>query len=716
MSLTMRSALRARLAASALVLLGWGDAASAKSDIGERTARNVDIIRDSYGVPHIYARTDAQCAFGFAFAQAEDNFWQVEDNYIRAVGRAAEIYGERSFAEDRLVHSLEIPKLAREEYRRSSARVRRLLDHFAAGLNFYLDRNRGVRPRLLTRYEPWHPLALLRFKYYVTEMVQSLGLTHDELKISAQPRGPNSPFGSNAWAIAPWRSSTGRAMLFINPHVPFFGIDQYTEAHLHSDEGWSISGLSRFGFAVPYMGHNEYLGWAQTDNAPDTADLYSETFDDPRRPLAYRYAGSYRMAREWTVSVRVRTPRGLVHRLLRLQATHHGPILARREGKALAARMAKLKEGGWLAQSYEMGRARNLAEFKTALQAGSIAGMNVVYADRKGNILYVYNGAIPRRSPEFDWSKPVDGGDPRTEWKGYHSLSELPQVLNPEMGFVQNCNSTPFLTTSKGNPDPAAFPGYMVGAEGDTARAANSRRILADGTFTFESWVQAAFDTYVPEAARQIPLLVQDWERLKSADPSRAERCAAAVAELRGWNCQSSVKSTEMTLFMFWADWLYGRLAQKDPDPWVRIRSLEDGLKELEESFGKSKVAWGDVNRLQRLDSGGRSPFSDRAPSLPVPGSKGATGIIFSFQANTYPGLKRRYGVAGHSFVSAVEFGPVVRARSLLVFGQSADPKSRHYFDQAALYSGGRMKPAWFSLAEIRRHTERRYRPGEGNR
>jgi penicillin amidase len=697
----------------AVCLICMHEASGAQPNPAMRHAAAVTIYRDSYGVPHIYGRTDANCVFGFAYAQAEDNFWQLEDNLLRSVGRASEIYGEKTFSDDRLVHILDIPHLAQEEYRRSPVHMRRLYDAFADGLNFFLSRNPKVRPRLLKRFEPWYPLALVRFKYYQNEMLLSTGLRPEEVKSALQAHGPNTAFGSNAWAIGPARSASGNAMLFINPHVSFFGMDQYCEAHLHSEEGWDFSGLSRFGFVLPYMGHNGALGWAQTDNFPDTSDLYMETFADAKNPLAYRYAAGTRMATQHTASVRVMTATGTETRRVTIKRTHHGPILAWREGKALAVRMAKLEEGGWFAQWYAMGKATSLNAFKQALAQGAIAGMNIVYADRKGNILYVYNGAIPRRSPKFDWSQPVDGSDPETEWQGYHTLAELPQVLNPPAGFLQNCNSTPFATTTEGNPDPRAHPRYMVGAEQDTARARNSRRLLTSRVkFGFEDWARAAFDTYVPEADVQIPFLVEDWTTLKQTDAGRAGKVAAAVAELKAWDRHSTITSRSMTLFMFWADWLYGRLAAKDPDPWVRIRSLEDGLRELQTTYGTSAVAWGEVNRLQRVHTSGQQPFDDRKSCWPVPGSKGWTGILFSFQGNSYEGLKRRYGVAGNSFVSVVEFGPTVQARSLLVFGQSADPSSPHYLDQAPLYSRSRFKPAWFSHAEIKAHTERSYHPG----
>jgi acyl-homoserine-lactone acylase len=668
-------------------------------------------------VPHIYGPTDAGVTFGLAWAQAEDNFPHLEDNFIRALGRAAEVHGEEALADDQLDRALEIPRLAREEYAHADARMRGLYDAYAAGLNFYLARHPDVRPRLLTHMEPWYPLALLRFKYDQGEFVGYAGLKPADLRVDVPEKPAEPPQGSNAWAVAPAKSAAGHAMLLINPHVPFFGPAQYYEAHVHSEEGWDFSGVGRYGLPLLYMGHNEVLGWTHTDNYSDIGDLYVETFDDPSHPLAYRYGDGRRTAVQWTEEIRVKTAKGIEARRFTFRKTHHGPLVAEHEGKPVAIRLAKMEEGGWLDQVYAMTKARSLAEFKTALRRGAIPYMNVTYADRDGNIFYVYNSAVPRRSPQFDWRRPVDGSDPRTEWQGYHSFDELPQLTNPASGFVQNCNSTPFATTTSGNPAPADFPKYMIGPETDNARARVSKRILAgQRKFSFADWSRAAFDTRVLEAETKIPELAAEWVRLRQTDVPRAERLAPLIAELRAWDRVSRLDSVAMSLFVEW-------LGRPDPpasEPWPRVRLLEEVRQELERDWGTWRVAWGEINRLQRVDWSGAEPFSDARPSLPVPGGPGWVGIVFNFyqqRGNGKPavaaGSKRHYGVLGDSYVAVVEFGPQVRARSIVYFGQSGDPRSPHYFDQAPLYARGEFKPAWFTLGEIKAHLERAYHPGE---
>ncbi|HET9226832.1 MAG TPA: penicillin acylase family protein [Thermoanaerobaculia bacterium] len=671
--------------------------------------KSVTIHRDTWGVPHIYGPTDASVAYGMAYAQAEDNFAHLQDNFLRAVGRAAEVHGESSLRDDQISRALEIPRLAREEYERSEPRIKAIYDAYAAGLERYAEKHPGA-PRVLARFEPWYPLAMMRLKYQQLEFLGYAGLDFKNLKLTF-PNPAERPEGSNSWAVARSKSASGNPLLFINPHVGFFGVGQYYEAHLHSDEGWNFSGVGRYGLPFPYMGHNEALGWAHTDNYPDHGDLYMETFDDPANPLSYRYGDGRRTATQWSEEIKVKTDKGLESRRFTFRKTHHGPILTEHEGKPVAVKLAKMEEGGWLDQWYEMSRARSLAEFKKALQRVAIPYMNITYADRDGNIFYAYNGTVPRRSLKFDWRKPVDGSDPETEWQGFHPFEDLPQVLNPVTGFVQSCNSSPFATTTSGNPDPAAFPAYMIGPEIDNPRARVSKRILIEREkFTFDEWTRAATDTRVIEAEAQIPGLVAEWEKLAG---ERKEALAPLVAELKGWDGVGRLDSVGMTLFVDW----YGRVMdRRDED---KLKLLEETRAELERAWGTWRVAWGEINRIQRTAWTGTEAFSDDRASLPVPGGPGWLGIVFNYYTRrsnaatpgAAAGSKRRYGMMGNSYVSVVEFGPQPKARSIVYFGQSGDPKSPHWFDQAPLYAKGEFKPAFFSLDEVKANLERSYQP-----
>ena len=486
--------------------------------------------------------------------------------------------------------------------------------------------------------------------------------------------------------------------------MPFFGPGQVYEGHVHSDEGWNFTGYTRFGFPLPYVGHNDNGGWVSTDNAADLTDVYLETFDDPARPLAYKYGNGSRLATEHVEEIRVKTATGVETRKFTMRKTHHGPILAARDGKMLSLRMAKFESDGWLREWYDMTRAKSLSELKRAMTPLNMLFGNVMYADRQGNTWYLYNGAVPKRDPRFDWTRPVGGSDPATEWQGYHTIDELPQLTNPATGWMQNCNTSPFLLTSEGNPDPKQFPKYLV-QEGDNPRGAISREILSSKPkFTFDEWRRLAFDTRVMSAGKELePLLAA----LKQSNEARLRE---VYDELSRWDRRSANDSIAMTIFS-----LYHERRIRDEKLEV-LAVLNDALDSLERDFGTWKVAWGDLNRLQRIDESRGEDFDDSKPSLAVSGVNGNDGAVFTFYATPERGQKRRYGVAGGTYISVVEFGPQVRALSVHTFGASGDPKSKHYMDQAALYTRGEFKPSWLTLEEIRANIEAAYHPGEERR
>ncbi|MEX2609257.1 MAG: penicillin acylase family protein [Gemmatimonadota bacterium] len=754
------STLRLLVAASLLPGAVPGTSPYARSHTAPLSAQEpapaATIHRDAWGAPHVFSDTDRGAVFGMAWALAEDDWPLIEQNYLRALGRLAELEGADAVEGDWMARALEIVPLSLAEYAAATPRMRGLLDAFAAGMNGWLARRVPDGVRVLERIEPWYPLALIRFKYYQNEFLGYAGLrsawsralfarsaaaavsgagpgepapdTGTEISDVAYLRSnapaPFSreaafddwgrrPRGSNEWALAPARTASGEAFLLINPHQSFVGVQRYAEIHLDSREGLRFSGLTVFGFLLPYMGHNERLGWAYTDNYADHSDLWAESISGPGDALRYRYGAEERPVETWVDTVRVRTADGLEARAFRYWRTHHGPLVGvDGAGRPLAVRLARMREGGWFDQWDAMIRARTLEDWRAAVAMLRVPYMNTMYADADGNIGYIYNSAVPRRLPGVDPSGILDGTDPRTAWQGFHALEELPQVWNPPSGWLLNTNSTPFTATVDLPFSRADFPAYMVGSETDNARAASSRRLLAglEGV-RFEDFAAHVWDSRLSAAEAGVPELLAEWARVEAggagaaALPAEVSRqaLADAVARLDAWDRRADTASVATTWFVLASE----LRAREGALPW--LTALGSALARLEAEWGSAEVAWGVLNRHQRPLPGAPPGLDPDRSHLAVGGAPGNLGSIFTYNATPFGSAAPRWGRSGNSFVKVVAFGPTVRAASILNYGQSGDPDSPHFFDQAELYARRQFKPAWFSRAEVVANAVRSY-------
>lgn len=690
----------------------------------EALAAEVTIHRDTWGVPHVQGKTDLACIFGFGYCQVEDYFWQVEENILRALGRTAEASGKKGLESDLLTRNFNIPAQALADYPKLPQSEQAICAAFAAGINHYLAKHPETKPRLLTQIEPWHVFAHRR-QIGLDWMFNKAKVKKEQQKAYAQSVA--EAIGSNGWAIGPTRTKNGTAMLFINPHQPWFGPGSWYEGHVKSDEGWNFSGAAFFASPFPMLGHNENLGWGHTANQPDVADSFRLTFDDPANPLNYRVPGGYKTASLRREVIRVKGDKGIEEKTHVFRDTEFGPVVFKEDDTHyLAARIVGMEEPRAFGQALKMTKAKNFAEWRAALADLELTMFNCIYADREGNIAYIYNGAIPRRDPSLAWDKPVDATDPKAMWTGLHTLAELPQVVNPATGYVQNCNQSPFFTTDDFNPIRNDFPDYMADERNvDTRRAKVSRLLLRDmKNVTLDDWCRAGFDTTIYWPMEVLPRYKRDLEELKTTDPALAAKVEPYYEHLFAWDCKGTLESTQATLCWAWYTELYelkpeGKLQTKYlNDPKARISSILPAVNKLQLLYGDWKVPWGKVARMERLPNVSVQEdlnFSAKLPNLPCGGMPSELGTVFNtFYPPPTPLRREMYGLAGHSYVACIEFakaGPV--ARSILVFGESGDPDSKHFFDQAELYSKRELKPAWFEWDEVVANTKAKYRPGQ---
>jgi penicillin amidase len=698
-------------------------------------SQNVTIYRDQWGVPHIVGKTDGDTAFGMGYAQAEDNFDQLEMGFIIGTGRSAEVLGEAGLLADWVVHSFENNELSKRDYENATPDVKAVLDGYAAGINYYIETHANLNPKLLDHVEPWYSLALIRRWYHLGGFLgrlqfsdeeraaafkaingQELKVAHREI-LSYDPKDKKE-YGSNSWAAKGTKIEGTGSYLFINPHLPAFGIGQTYEAHMMSDEGWNFTGYARFGYPVPYIGFNENLGWMSTDNYSNQEDSWIESFEDPDNPLSYTYGNGTRDSIEWTGEIKIK---GGGKRTVKYRKTHHGPIVAMRDGKFLSGMMARYDEPGWLDQWYNMGRATNIDEFTEAIEPQAMQFGNIMYADRDANIWYIYNGAVPVRAEGFDWNTAVDGSNPDTDWKGYHSLGDLPQVKNPISDMMQNTNTSPFtVSMSESDAKEENYPSYMV-RERDNARSRNARRILKKHEkFDFPMWEYETLDTTMTEWSVSKLLIMDAYAATSGTNPERARKLAPVIELLDAWNGIASLESPEPTIYVEWYEGLYLSKPQgyKATNEEIMI-SLEREMDKLKDDWGTWQVAWGEVNRSQRppLDASGNPIFDDSAESIATPGVpswSGGSQISFNLRRE---GLKRRYKTGGNSYTAIVYFpsdrNQKVQSKSIHVFGASADPNSPNNMDQAKLLAAKRYKNAFLHLDDVKANAVRFYHPGQ---
>jgi acyl-homoserine-lactone acylase len=653
-----------------------------------------EILWDTWGVPHVYGQDAEAVLYGFGWAQAQAHGDLLLELYGQARGRAAEYWGPERADGDRLVRMLGIPRRAEAWYAAQIVEERALLDAFAQGINDYAREHPEAIDDSMELVLPVRGADILAHVQHAIHFT-FLSSPAREIHLLAA--------GSNAWAIAPSRSASGHAMLLANPHLPWSGIFTWFEAHLVAP-GLDAYGVTFVG--MPFLGvaFNERLGWSHTVNPIDGADLYELTLVEG----GYEWDGGVRLFEARVDTIRIRAEDGSLRAepLLILESVH-GPVIAREGDKLYALRVAGLDQPHLLGQYWQMARARDLAEFEAALARLQMPMFNTIYADRDGHVLFVFNGRVPVRRPsDWDvWAGKVRGDTSATLWTEIHPYSDLPRVLDPPSGWIQNANDPPWTATLPPL-DPADYPSYFAPRGMDFRPQRSIRMLVEDDTISFDEMVAYKHSTRMELADRLLDDLVPPAR-------ARGEIAGRAAEVLDTWDRSADAGSRGGVLFQLFFDELgrrYDPLELAFVVPWDPERPLEtpDGLADPElavdalaaaaqradSAFGALDVAWGDIHRLRR-------------DSIDLPGN-GADDRLGVFRVTNYSEDSdgRFRANRGDTYIAVIEFGDPLRAMGLLGYGNWSQPGSPHRTDQLPLFAEKRLRPIWRERAEIEAHLE----------
>jgi len=699
----------------------------------QKLAQQVTIIRDNWGIAHVYGKTDADAVFGMLYAQCEDDFKRVEMNYIEKLGRLSEIKGQSVLYNDLEIKLLIDTEEAKADYKKAAPWLKKLLNSYADGINFYLHNHPEVKPALLTHFEPWFPLLWTDGSIGA---ISTGGLSTGELKafysgnsdkVAYIEREKDVQTGSNGFAIAPSKTASGNAILYINPHTTFYF---RPEIQMSSEEGLNAYGAVTWGQFFIYQGFNENCGWMHTSSDVDVADMYAEKIVTKNDKLFYEYDKKLMPVIEKKITIKHLENGKLIPKTFKTYFTNNGPIMAKRDGKWISLK-SNNRSMNSLVQSWVRTKSKGFDDYKKAMDLKANTSNNTVYADNKGNIAYWHGNFIPIRDKNLNWSKLIDGSTSVTQWKGLHEVSETVHFYNPTNGWLQNCNSTPFTVSGANSPKKENYPSYMA-PDGENFRGVNAVRLLSKGNnYTLDKIIADGYDTKLTAFEFLIPALITSFEKNISKDNPLYAELVEPIKLLKNWDYYAKENSVATTLAIEWAYKLdpiiqkfyvdQGELDQVENTKNFAsnattnqlIPQLQIVVSELKNKFGTWEIPWGEINRFQRLSGDINLVYNDALPSLPIGYGPALWGSLPAYKSNYQKDTKKRYGFNGNSFVCAVEFGPKIKAKSLLAGGNSGDPKSKHFYDQAEMYRKGEFKDVLFYKEDVQKNAEKTYHPGE---
>lgn len=728
----------------------------------EKHVAQTTIIRDEWGIPHIYGKTDADAVFGLMYAQCEENFPQIEKNYLEMLGRLQELK-ENDIAvaknEDKIYADLMMKLIqdsvdAIKDYHNSPVWFQQLLQAHADGINYYLSKHPNVHPEVITQFKPWYHLMWTDGSVSPTRTggldEADVASFYGQAKLAGAQNKLNlvSPFdmeektlkGSNGFAIAPMHSKSGNAMLYINPHVPFYF---RSEMHMVSEQGLNVYGAVTWGQMFIYQGFNEKCGWMHTSSYADVADVYEEKISKTSNGFNYEYDQKQLPVRTREIEIKYYDNGILKSKMFTTYKTHHGPVMGIKNGKWLSLHENNRSLNALL-ECWNRTKSKNITEYSTALSLLANNSNNTVYADAQGNIAYWHGNFMPKRNdPSFDYTRPVDGSIKATDWSGVHALNEIVQSINPVNGWLQNCNATPFTVAGKHSPKKENYPSYMA-PDGENPRGLNAVRLLEGiDKINLDELIQLGYNKHLTAFDMILPTFIADARKIQKDTSSQLESknlmspsMNKAIAYLEKWNHDADTNSIAQTIAIMWMNEInnpagpfpfkpsteeegtriaerYASINQLAVE--IKLNCLQKALNNLETKYGNWEIPWGTINRYQRVNPG--EYFNDKASSIAVAQTSSKYGQLPSFESKLMAGPNKsttlkRYGYSGNSFVAAVSFGKQLEAKTIITGGQSRWANNQHFTDQAQKFIDGNFKSIHFYKEDVLAHKVISYKPG----
>lgn len=660
------------------------------------TQKETQIAWDKWGVPHITAQTVEELFFAQGWAQMHNHANLILELYGSSRGKGAEYWGQEKFENDMLIHTLGFDELADDWEKTQDPEIKTIYKYFINGMNAYAEahpeaideKNKIVLP-LTTKDVNMHSMYVVFTRF--------IG-GNDLGRVQQWP-----DMGSNTYAISPKRSASGNAMLVQNPHLPWWKEFLFFESHLNLN-GKNMYGSTLVGFPGIAIGFNEDLGWSHTDNTIDNADTYELELNDG----GYILDGNRKEFETSSKTIKIRQADGtMVDWEISVMKTVHGPVVNKTEGKVLALRMVGLDRPNMFLQWWRMINSSGFVEFESALKMAQIPFWNVMYADKSGNIFYLFNGLVPRRIEDSwsYWDRIIPGGNSSDVWTEVHDYADLPKIKNPENGWLQNANDPPWTSTIPISLDPDQYPGYMAPRGMAFRPQRSARMIFEDESITFDELVEYKHSTRLEFADRILDDL------FKAIDASGSEKAGKAKAVLENWDRAADIDSKGTLLFYSWArkfnvgkksnyieQW-NAEMPLTTPDgladPIRSVQLLEETVTELEAKFGRLDIAWGEYYRINH-----------NGKNLPANGIDGSMGVF----RVAWPGGANENNMfvgGGDSWVGVIEFGQKVKAKVLMSYGNATQKGSPHNGDQLELFSKKELRDAWFTKDEVKSNTVR---------